>query len=204
MRGGFLTGYEQHPSIAAHRAQRAEQQCRLADAGLAADEHERGRHEPAAEHAVELGDAGRDPGRLVGGDVDQPQQRLGRGLRLPDLADDLLDERPERGAAWAFAEPAAGGVAALRARVLNRRLGQAYGSWLRAKRENPTGAATTTLSLRREADETVTPNTKRAPAASGPAAQSIGAPTGLVPPPFVGSGSRLTTRPLRPASRAAP
>ncbi len=39
---------------------------RLADAGLAADEHERRGHEPAAEHAVELGDAGRDPVRLLG------------------------------------------------------------------------------------------------------------------------------------------
>ena len=37
-----------------------EQQRRLADAGLAADEDERPRHDAAAEHAVELVDAGRD------------------------------------------------------------------------------------------------------------------------------------------------
>ena len=53
-------------------AERREQQRRLADAGLAADEHERGRHEAAAEHAVELGDAGRDPRR-------PPRRRRRRG-----------------------------------------------------------------------------------------------------------------------------
>ena len=36
-----------------------EQERRLADAGLAADQHERTRHEAAAEHAVELADARR-------------------------------------------------------------------------------------------------------------------------------------------------
>ena len=53
----------------------AEQQRRLADAGLAADEHERRRHEPAAEHAVELRHAGRDPLGLLGDDVDEAQRR---------------------------------------------------------------------------------------------------------------------------------
>ena len=38
--------------------------------GLPADEHERGRHEPAAEHAVELWDAGRNAVGLLGLDVD--------------------------------------------------------------------------------------------------------------------------------------
>ena len=62
----------------AHRAQRHQQQRRLADTGLAADEHERRRDEAAAEHAVELGDAGRDALGLGGVDVDEPQQRLRR------------------------------------------------------------------------------------------------------------------------------
>ena len=35
---------------------RLQQQGRLADAGIAADQHRRGRHQPAAEHPVELGD----------------------------------------------------------------------------------------------------------------------------------------------------
>ena len=59
---------------------RGQEQRRLADARLAADEHERGGHEAAAEHAVELRHAGRDPRRLLGLDVDEPQERLRRRL----------------------------------------------------------------------------------------------------------------------------
>ena len=58
-----------------------EQERRLADARLAADEHEAGRHEPAAEDAVELGNAGRDPLRLLGVDVDEAEERPGGGRR---------------------------------------------------------------------------------------------------------------------------
>ena len=46
--------------------------------GLSADEHDRGRHEPAAEHPVELRHSGRDALRLLGDDVDEPQRRPGR------------------------------------------------------------------------------------------------------------------------------
>ena len=42
------------------------QQRRLADAWVAADEHGGARHEPAAEHAVEFGHAGREPWRIAG------------------------------------------------------------------------------------------------------------------------------------------
>ena len=51
----------------------------LADARLAPDEDDGGGNEPAAEHAVELGDAGRDARGLLGIDIDQPKERFGRG-----------------------------------------------------------------------------------------------------------------------------
>ena len=91
-----------------------QQQRRLADAGLAADEHERGRDEPAAEHAVELGDAGRDPLGLLGLDVDEAEQGpRARGAPRRGVRPRLLDERPELAAAGAAAEPAARRVSAL-------------------------------------------------------------------------------------------
>ena len=48
------------------RAGRLQQQRRLADAGIAADQQRRAAHEAAAGHAVELGDAGADARRVVG------------------------------------------------------------------------------------------------------------------------------------------
>ena len=101
----------------AHRLERHQEQRRLADAGLAADEDERRGDEPAAEDAVELRNSCPDALGLGGVDVDEPEQRLGHGGaggRGP-----LLDERPERVAARAFAEPAAGGVAAFGTRVFD-------------------------------------------------------------------------------------
>ena len=66
-----VTSSARRPSRAiapsAHQEQR-----RLADARLAADEDERRRHEPAAEHAVELGDPGGDPRGLA-----RPARRRG-------------------------------------------------------------------------------------------------------------------------------
>src|SRR5207244_800982 len=115
---GLLAGDEQTPSSRAHSGQGAEEQRRLADAGLAADEHERGGHETAAEHAVELGDTGRDALGFVGLDVDEAQERAGRRGML--TADEPLDQRSERAAARAAAEPAPGNGAALAARMLNR------------------------------------------------------------------------------------
>ena len=77
LRHRLLAGDEQRPPLARDRAERGQQERRLADAGLAADEHERRRDEPAAEHAVELGHAGRDPVGLLGDDVDEPERRAG-------------------------------------------------------------------------------------------------------------------------------
>ena len=53
--GRLLAGHEQHGALRADRAQHGRRQARLADARLAAEQHERPGHEPAAEHAVELG-----------------------------------------------------------------------------------------------------------------------------------------------------
>ena len=68
---------EQGPALLRDCNQRREQQRRLADPRLAADEHERGRDEPAPEHPVELGNARRDALGLTCLDVDEAQQRLG-------------------------------------------------------------------------------------------------------------------------------
>src|SRR5439155_6077642 len=84
-----------------------------------ADEYERGGHETAAEHAVELGDPGRDALRFVGLHVDEAQERTRRRGVLS--ANAFLDERSEGAATGAAAEPAPGGRAALAARMLNRR-----------------------------------------------------------------------------------
>ena len=70
LRRGLLARDEQRSAPAARdRAESAEQERRLAHAGLPAHEHERGRHEPAAEDPVELGDPRRDPLRLARRDL---------------------------------------------------------------------------------------------------------------------------------------
>ena len=129
LRDGFLAGDEERAPRLTHRAQRGQQQRRLADAGLTADEDERGGDQPAAEDAVELGDAGRDPLGLVDLDVHQPQERTCG--RLPRGLGRLLGKRPERAAPGALSEPAPGGVSALRARIHDRSLGHAATLWRR-------------------------------------------------------------------------
>ena len=122
LRDRLLAGHEQRAPLARDRGERAQQQRRLAYAGLAAEQDERRRHETAAEHAVELGHAGADPGGFLDLDVDEAQQRLWRHGGSGDLPDDLLDKRSEGRAAGAFPEPAPGGIAAFRAAVLDCRL----------------------------------------------------------------------------------
>src|SRR5437764_4460583 len=108
-------------SSGAHGDQGAQKQRRLADAGLATDEHERGRHETAAEHAVELRDTGRDARGFVGLDVDEAQKTLRvRAWSHPGTRSVFLDERSERATTRTAAEPAPGNGAALAARMLNR------------------------------------------------------------------------------------
>src|SRR5581483_4870076 len=189
----FLAGDEERPPVGAHRRERAQEQRRLADAGLTPDEHERGWNEPAAEDAVELGYARRDPLCLLGGDVHEAQKRLRRCLRSAGPAHDLLDERPERGAAGALPEPSPRRVAALRARVLDGRLRHDL---------HPTdevGRVLHALDTKEKAAPPqeplfMSPEESRAPAASGP--RSVG-PTiyfggRLILPPSGGSAARFT------------
>ena len=122
LRRRLLPGDEEDAALQAHRPQRHQQQRRLADARLAPDEDERRRDEPAPEHAIELGDAGRDPVGLRGLDLDEAERRpAGRDRRY--IGGTLLDEGAERPAARALAEPAGGRVTALGARVENGCLG---------------------------------------------------------------------------------
>ena len=59
---GLLAGAVEHRADRLREVRRRlQQQRRLADARLAADEHQRAGHDAAAEHAIELADAGRQP-----------------------------------------------------------------------------------------------------------------------------------------------
>ena len=94
LRCRFLAGHEECTPVLRDRRERRQQERRLPDAGLTADEHERGRHEAAAEDAIELGDPGRDPLRRLGIDVDEAQERLRRHFCAICGGQDVLDERP--------------------------------------------------------------------------------------------------------------
>ena len=59
----LLARHEQHRGAERRSRPACRRQARLADARLAAEQHERPGHEPAAEHAIELGDAGADARR---------------------------------------------------------------------------------------------------------------------------------------------
>ena len=97
LRGRLLAGHEQRAMRAADsRARTQQEQRRLADARLAAHEDERRGDEPAAEHAVELGHARRDPLALLRGDVDEPHRRPGRGRRAPRPAPPRAASRTRR------------------------------------------------------------------------------------------------------------
>ena len=83
LRRRLLAGdVERAPAGAGEVAERHRGQRRLADAGRAAEQHERAGHEPAAEHAVELADPGlqpRDLRRLDLGEGDGLDRPAGRG-----------------------------------------------------------------------------------------------------------------------------
>jgi hypothetical protein len=72
LRDRLLARDEQRAPFLRHLGERGQQQRRLADSRLTADEDERRRHQPAAEDAVELGHAGRDPLRFVCLHVHEP------------------------------------------------------------------------------------------------------------------------------------
>ena len=105
---GFLARAVEHrPDRARHVRRRLQQQRRLADARLAAEQHQRSGHDAAAEHAIELVDAGRQPRVLLDLDVRvQPRAprrrartvRGGRAPPAPTSCGALLDERVPRAA----------------------------------------------------------------------------------------------------------
>ena len=131
--GGRLLGAGvEHPPAGPRALRRdLEQQGRLADAGLAAEQDRRARHDAAAEHAVELADAGRATGRV--GRVDRrdgPRGAAGARRDRGDRADDAgllgcLDHGAPLLALAAAADPLEGRPPALGAPV--RRGGRASG-----------------------------------------------------------------------------
>ena len=75
----FLAGAVEHRADGArHVRGRLQQQRGLADARLAAEQHERAGHDAAAEHAIELVDAGRQPRVLFDLDVRVELRGAGR------------------------------------------------------------------------------------------------------------------------------
>ncbi len=75
----FLAGHVEHAPAGPRQAGgRLQQQGGLADPGIAADQHRRGRHQPAAQHPVQFGDAGRAARRRFGaaGQADEFDTRL--------------------------------------------------------------------------------------------------------------------------------
>ena len=121
---GFLArAVEDRPDVARDVGRRLQQQRRLADARLAAEQHHRSRHDAAAEHAVKFADAGRQPRRRAHLDVGiqlgasaaghQRAVAVAAGRRGRRLADALFDQRVPRAAVSAASQPLGGLAAAL-------------------------------------------------------------------------------------------
>ncbi len=128
LRRGLLAGdVERGAPAAGEMAQRHPGERRLADAGGAAEQDERAGDEAAAEHAVELPDAGGQARQALGAHVGQPHRPPGGGAGRPHglpgrCGTRLLHQRVPRPAARALAVPAGLGVAAVGADVLGVRL----------------------------------------------------------------------------------
>jgi hypothetical protein len=122
LRYGLLARDEQRSPAFADGAQCGQQERRLADSGLTPDEHERSRHEAAAEHSIELRDTCRNPLGLLGADVDESKHGFGGGSRSGGRRELLFEQRSERSAARALSEPTARCVPALGAGMLSRDL----------------------------------------------------------------------------------
>jgi hypothetical protein len=93
----LLAGHVEHPRAAlAERRGRLQEQRRLADAGVAADQDDGAFDEPAPEHAIELADTGLAPALRVGLDLGEKLRQLVRRDRAEARRggrDPLLDER---------------------------------------------------------------------------------------------------------------
>ena len=114
LRRGFLAG-KIHGAAASigERGGHLQQQRRFADARLAADQQRRARHQSAAGHPVELGDAGEKARRLVGGGAEgfeekclAPVLRFWHAGRRRGAKVGLLDQRVPALASRALPRPA--------------------------------------------------------------------------------------------------
>jgi hypothetical protein len=127
---GLLAGDVEHaPAGGDEVAERHARERRLADARRAAEQHDRARHEPAAEHAIELPQAGPQARQLGRPQVREPDglRRTRTGASAPATAPPgcgrprLLDERVPGAAARALPVPADALVPAGRAGEDGRR-----------------------------------------------------------------------------------
>ena len=114
MLGFFAGAVENRPDAARHVRGHLQQQRRLADAGLAAKQHERSRHNAAAQHAIEFLNARRNSRRVGGFDIAvEPGGRAARNEAVPMVCRRgrafrrrlLFDERVPRAAIGAAPHP---------------------------------------------------------------------------------------------------
>ena len=125
---GFLAGdVADAPSGARQSGSRLQQQRGFADAGVAADQDRRGRHQPSAQHAIQFGDAGGAARRRFGtaGQIDECEAPAGAALggRAGARGDRLLDDAVPLFAGFA----AAGPFRADRAAALTDKTGGGFG-----------------------------------------------------------------------------
>jgi hypothetical protein len=134
---GLLARHVEHRTpgeLLGEPIERGDEQRALADARIAAEEHQHPGNHPAAQHPVELADAGSDPLVLARHHLGEPD-RLGRAAgrrcagRTPDVRRDLLVEGVPAVAGGALPHPLGRGMAAFRAGVegLQSRDGAGHG-----------------------------------------------------------------------------
>src|SRR5262249_48453120 len=130
LRAAFLAGDVEHLHLRAQRIHRLQQQRRLADARVAADQHDAAGDDAAAEHAVQLLEAGGRACDLRGVDLAQRGHRLAARERLETILAarafrDALDQRVPRAAVRAAPQPLGRRAAAFVAREESLVLGHA-------------------------------------------------------------------------------
>ena len=95
LRRRLLAGDEEDAPRLAHGRERREEERRFPDAGLASDEDERRRDEPAAEHAIQLRNTRRDPRRLDRCHLSERNRGCGTCPCGGRVALELLEQRAE-------------------------------------------------------------------------------------------------------------
>ena len=119
----LFAAHVQHPLVLRHQCQRLQQQRGLANARVASDQHDRTGHHAAAQHAVELGQPGRQPRHRVHRHLRQQRDRRGLGQHARRRASATgilfgqteLFQRVPGLAGWALSQPLGRGVAAFTA-----------------------------------------------------------------------------------------